>query len=171
MTKFAPSRLFLLGLLITFPALLLALGCSPGKADVSGTVMYNGKPVAGGNVVFLPEDGGKGGGSATVDKEGNFSLTNTSPGKMKVYITVPEKPKGAPGGAPKMMPDDKKKDMKKGPDASKLPPGVDPKMFDPNAVDQNSFVEIPKRYKDVGTSGLTFEIKPGKNTFAIELKD
>jgi hypothetical protein len=63
-------------------ALLLAAGCggNPVKvklAPVSGTIKYQGQPVADANVIFIPADGPRA--SGTTDAEGKFKLMTLAP--------------------------------------------------------------------------------------------
>jgi hypothetical protein len=68
---------------------LIAGGCSwqPSRYPVSGTVTINGAPAALTHVIFVavnPATPTSSGGSATTDKEGNFTITNggKDPGLM-----------------------------------------------------------------------------------------
>jgi hypothetical protein len=59
-------------------------GCS-GRPSVSGNVTFNGEPVDGGVITFVPE--GKGQRASAPIKEGKFTLPATaSPGKNKVEV-------------------------------------------------------------------------------------
>jgi hypothetical protein len=79
-------------------ALLAALGCA--TASVSGTVTYEGKPVAKGKITFVDDD--PNGAAAGTDIEGGrYSVTGLSSGKKRVYILI------IAGGAPEQAPDQK----------------------------------------------------------------
>jgi hypothetical protein len=70
-------------------AALAATGCG-GKASVSGTVTYEGQPVAAGVVVFLT-DGAPAPYPRSDIKNGRYSVTNLVPGKKKVQVAAPRK--------------------------------------------------------------------------------
>lgn len=141
-------------------AALLAcvVGCGgssrPEPAPVSGTVTYNGKPVAHATVMFTPKSGGA---SATgkTDENGKFTLTTFEPGDGAIVgehvVTVTYTgPEGAEAENPES------------PEAYGAPPE--------KAQEEKS--PIPTRYANPKTSGLTFEVKAGgPNEFNIELTD
>lgn len=87
--NFLWCRQFRLGnaVLIGLSCLLLS-GCQGGQTanpvPASGVVMYNGEPLAGAYVVFVPEEGPKA--TATTDADGSFEL-----------MTVKEKDGVVPG--------------------------------------------------------------------------
>ena len=68
-------------------ALLAVVGCGPGDnmADVSGTVSYNGEPVADGSISFTPADGKTPTAGGNV-KDGKYSC-KVPVGPMKVSVT------------------------------------------------------------------------------------
>jgi hypothetical protein len=138
------------------PLLLPVAACGKGKASVSGTVYYEGKPMPGGFVYFEPEDGGAGG-TATIDPEtGKYSIEKLPTGKLKVAITPVGafQGRGGPqGGAFKPPGVDKIKDAKGPPD---------PKGFDP-ASSKAKPVPVAPEYRDVQSSDITVELKKGPN--------
>jgi hypothetical protein len=80
------------------------LGCPQPGAEtlkVTGTVTYNGQPIEGVNVGFLP-DSGRGAGGVT-DASGRFTLSTFEPGDgavpgtHKVVITEPSEDEPMPG--------------------------------------------------------------------------
>ncbi|MDO4588184.1 MAG: carboxypeptidase-like regulatory domain-containing protein [Planctomycetia bacterium] len=87
------------GLFLSF-TLFICDGCGspsrsrPGLVKASGSVVYNGQPVAGANVMFYPETSGPdtGAASAITDAEGKFELMTDSPkdgalpGKYKITV-------------------------------------------------------------------------------------
>lgn len=79
---------FLRAALLLAAAMVLA-GCGGGSSgpplyEVSGTVMFDGKPVEDGRIVFRKTDGDKRAFSGEI-KEGSYELT-TEAGKMEVVI-------------------------------------------------------------------------------------
>lgn len=142
--------------------MLLTLGCSssadkwtemrPKVVPVTGTVLYNGQPLANATVTFTNSSAGRSA-FANTDANGNFTLTTFKSGDGAVpglqQVTV-RKSEVLPGKAPAV-------------DASEslhLPPPPEERWL------------IPKRYGKVETSGLTAEVKDsGKNSIVLELKD
>jgi hypothetical protein len=134
---------------------LVAAGCGgDGKlprAPVSGRVTYNGKPVAGAAVSFLPETPGWRAGVGKTDDQGRYVLGTYDPddgapvGPCKVALSLrgPSKP---------------------------LKPGL-------GAAAAEELMEmgpplIPIRYFDPDKSGLVFTVEKGTdNVFDIDLKD
>jgi hypothetical protein len=136
--------------------LLCALGgCSgDGKATVSGKVTYQDKPVTSGTVVFVPEDKAKMGDRAPIKPDGTYSTSNLPLGKMKVGVEPGQK------GAPAQMPKGAKfgKDKQPGqyaPEAAASPAGA--------------YVDIPDKYRNPDTSGLTVDVNSSSKTYDIPL--
>ena len=88
-------------LVLAIPALVAVLGCGDDSGlsrryRVSGTVIYNGKPLERGNISFTPDgSGGRAAGGMIVN--GSYSLTTHDPddgcalpGKYKVSIQAKE---------------------------------------------------------------------------------
>jgi hypothetical protein len=145
-----PKRLF--GSLALFAALVFAsTGCGgskdTNKSEVTGKVTYNDKPVAG-QVVFVTSGGIET--SAPIQPDGSYTIINPPTGTMQVYIKpMPgalagaASPKGGAGG-PELS-----KDM------TTVPAGG---------------VQPPAKYTKADSSGLTYEVKAGKQTYDIPLK-
>jgi len=139
---------------------LLFVGCGetvdadrPETAPVTGTVTYNGQPVEGATVTFMAGASGGRGAVGTTDASGKFQLTTFEAGdgaipgayKVKIAKTV--------GGAPTA--------------------GEGEIMAPPTGGPPTSEVkdELPVKYKDENTSGLTADVKDGDNDFPFELTD
>ena len=107
---------------------------------ISGNVTYQGKPLPAGIITFHTADG-KSSVSAQLQADGTFAAKDVPVGPTRVTInTKPAKPK---------------------PPAEKEPqkPEEGPK-----------FIPIPAKYADPNTSGLAYEVKPGKQTLDLDLK-
>jgi hypothetical protein len=127
-----------------------ALGCGRKAGTVSGKVIYQNESVTSGEVVFLSQDG-KAGARAPVQPDGSYKATNVPVGTVKVglhnpvpmyYQQVQNWPKGVPESA----------EMQ---EAAKRAARYKP---------------TPPKYQDLNQSGLTTEVKPGENTYDLELK-
>lgn len=132
-------------------ALVAALGCpgadTPDTVKVTGTVTYNGSPVDGASVAFIPESGRPA--SGVTDAQGKFTLSTFGtddgavPGLHKVAIT----PAGS--NEPPPMPG---------------MPGYE--------ESQQGKPPFPAKYGDVKTSNFEAKVeKGGKNDFTFDMKD
>jgi hypothetical protein len=135
--------------------ILLAAGCG-GKGVVSGKVLYQGKPVRGGSVSFLLEQGGVM--SSPIEDDGSYTIPSVPPGNVKITVeTESFRPsimqRDASGGAPAFM---KKYIQEK-----------DPQLAEQRA---KRYVRIPPQYSDPDKSNLTYEVKSGKQEHDIDLK-
>lgn len=140
---------------------LIPSGCSFSKlgqeAEVSGKVMYNGKPLPGGHVTFMNSKGYTFG--SVIDPEGNYKLKATV---GEVRITVDNS---------MLM----KKDEPGTPDL-RHPPGVTPPPGVQQDADKSSapkitgtYVHLPEKYRSPDASGLTYTVTKGPQTHDIEL--
>jgi hypothetical protein len=163
-------------LLLFVPFLLLpALGCSGSKtaqAGVHGKITYNGKPVTGGIIAFIPEGSG-GNYAGQINPDGTYQIDEVPNGTCSVTIDAlpdPGKAAEAYGGARgKQMEEEgakaSKGGMKPGPGGmSPRPPGVE-------APNQGQYMKLPDKYSDPKTSGLKANLTKGGNTFNADLTD
>jgi hypothetical protein len=135
-------------LLAVYLVVLLA-GCGGDSrlARVSGTVRYNGKPLANAYVGFWPEEPGLRAASATTDANGRYRLTTFQDhdgamiGKHRVVIRAEE-----------------------------IPPGP-PKAADDITYKRGKLL-TPQRYSNASTSGLNADvIARKKNVIDFDLTD
>lgn len=138
------ARRLLLACLFAMAA-LIAAGCSgaktPQTAGVQGKVSYRGQPVTQGVVLLTPEGSGQAA-TGEIQTDGSFQLTTF------------KKHDGARPGKYRVA-------VQPFPATGAVPglefPGGKP--------------PIPAKYLDVHSSGLTAEIKSGKNTLELTLSD
>jgi hypothetical protein len=106
-------------------------------------VTYNGKPVTSGVVVLVGKDG-KTSDLGHVKEDGTYSIAKAPSGPVKVSFDNP-----APDPVPKAQ------------------PGVKNAAADEEANDAaeqaRKYVPTPPKYNDPEKSGLTFDLKAGKN--------
>ena len=130
---------------------LLAIACGndggPARAPVSGTVWYQGKPVAGALVTFVPEAKGARVASGSTDAKGKYRLgtfrSNDGAvlGRHRVGIRAEAAPEGPPRAADDVQ-------------------GKRGKLL------------TPARYANPETSGVTVDVEAGKNNvFDFHLED
>jgi hypothetical protein len=154
--------------LLVGPALLYVLGCSDDgmakRYPVSGTVKYNGQPVAKARINFTPKGGGHQGASGMVEN-GSFSLTTLSPGDGALpgeyVVTVDTREideAQVKAEAEKLA---KKHGMA---NLSQMPPELQAKAL------KQAKSSIPTKYQG-SQSDLTAKVEEKSNDFTFELKD
>lgn len=136
---------------------VLVLGCVVGCGDsgtlptvkVSGTVTYNGQPVEGASVAFVPEKGPPA--SGETDASGKFTLSTFEtgdgavPGKHTVLISEPS------------------------PDIELS--GEEDYEYDYSEPDESAG-RFPAKYGDLGTSDFTADVKEGgEGDFTFNMTD
>jgi hypothetical protein len=124
----------------------LAGGCGGGSGELSGKVMYQGKPVRMGWVFGAGNDGVVR--SARIQDDGSYSLGEVPPGPVKLSVTSPDPSSSRPQAKKKM------------------PKGSGP----PADVDVGKWFAIPDQYGDFTRSELSVTVRRGSNHFDIELK-
>lgn len=67
---------------------LVAAGCGPATATVSGSVSFNGEPVSKGSISLFPVDG-KGAPSGCQIENGRYLISKVAPGEKIVQLTAP----------------------------------------------------------------------------------
>jgi hypothetical protein len=150
--------------------LLVLAGCAEGEGKVSGRVLFNGTPLPGGIVTFVPT-GARNHAVCTLDDQGNFEV---SVGAGEVQVSVDNRqlqpreppikgmPPGIPGGVAARVAE-AKKDNPSATRASGGTGGGGPQKM------PGKYVEIPKKYYDISTSNLKFTVQRGNQTHDIEL--
>lgn len=140
---------------------LLLAGCgqtphSVDHAEVSGKVLFQGKPLPGGRVNFLAINGGFAS-SADIDENGNYQI-NAPVGDVEIAVTN------------QML--KAKTEPKKG---SLAPKEAEAKQKEADGKKHRSpkgrYVRIPRQYEDPHASGLKYTVKRGAQTHDIELTD
>jgi hypothetical protein len=144
------------------PLCLLALGCSGGSgsveyAEVTGRVLYDGKPLPGGTVTFLAVKGGFSGGGA-IDENGNYKAeAPVGPVLIAVENRMLVQGKGGAGRV------NRSEGMKqRGAKSTESVTEVRP---------QGHYVPIPGKYNFPDQSGLTYTVEKGAQTHDIILGD
>lgn len=134
-----------------------AAGCGGAKGDLSGTVSYNGKPVAIGSVLLIGVDSKPR--TAWIEADGSFHFDGVPVGEAKLAVHSPDPGKEAKVRTRRKNPVSKDK-------------SVPPKLDEPelSAGDRTKWFAIPAKYDDVDRSGLLVTISPGTNTYHIEMK-
>lgn len=127
---------------------LLLTSCGARKTSVSGTVVYNRKPLPSGTVLFHGEDGRVA--HSLIDENGNYTIDNPPLGLVRITVR-------SHAAMPAGMPSSGR------PPESPSPPAQDGK------ASSDTYVPIPKRYLAPDQSGLTYTVQVGPQTHHIEL--
>jgi hypothetical protein len=122
-------------------------GAAPGTVSVSGLITLDGKPISGAAVAFIGNDGARLS-TAQTDPAGKFSI-RAALGKNVVTVA-----KIAPGG-PAPPPSDE--------------PQLMPSEGEYKVMQQAIKSEVPAKYGDPKTSGLSVEVKAGMPLIELDL--
>ena len=154
--KLALSILVTVGIVLT--------GCSnssrPSTYPVTGTVISQGKPVAGAAITFVPTGNEGEAASAITDSEGKYALTTwragdgARPGEYRVKVSKQEQTAVDPS---KMVKNLSIEEEQKIYVENKKPPPPAKSL-------------IPSKYQDESSSGLSHTVPKGSSTFDIEIK-
>jgi hypothetical protein len=149
----------------------IVAGCGPGQGKVSGRVLLGGAPLPGGIVMFRPADPKQNSISAVLDEQGHYEAVLPG-GEVQVSIDnrtlqsheLPFRgmPPGLPGGVAQKIAEAQKANAAAAKAAAATNPNAPQKI-------PGKYVEIPKRYYDISTSGLKFTVKGGDQQQDIEL--
>jgi hypothetical protein len=123
---------------------LLLAGCAPGTGSVRGVVRYQGKPVAGGTILFF--DARQQVHQGEIHADGSYEVTDVTAGTARVAVVAPLNIPFQALGRPK----------------SSGMPGME-------AAPPPQAGALPAKYADPATSGLTFPVGRGSNQWDPEL--
>ncbi|HZT79782.1 MAG TPA: hypothetical protein VFA26_06160 [Gemmataceae bacterium] len=140
------------GLLILSAALVGAAGCGKPTGTVSGKVYYKNTPLKGGHVTLVGSDGRTV--TEAIQEDGSYTLAKAPVGAAKLAVET-DSLKGSRFGG-----------------GGKYPlPGEDPKTYKPPDPKENArrYVQIPAKYADPNSSGLTLNVTGGQQTHDIKL--
>ena len=142
--------------------LILSAGCS-SKGTVSGKVTVNDQPVRRGTVVFTAASDNSWASSVPIGEDGGYTIVNAPPGPVKITVASADSNRRL-GGKFK----DRKGQGAEDASTDDMPQSVR-NRFNPGASGPAG-PSVPKKYNDTETSGLTYEVKPGKQEHDIQLK-
>jgi hypothetical protein len=148
---------FLLGLITSLGGCGTNVQHEVEHAEVSGKVLYEGKPVPGGQVGFVTVSGGFAA-SGNIDENGNYEIKSPV-GEVIITVTNSMLQSGGGGkGGAKKGGGGKPKDL----------PHPGKQSGEAKAV-EGHWVQIPSKYSDASSSDLRYTVKPGPQTHNIEL--
>jgi hypothetical protein len=147
-------------------------GCSGPRSRVYGKVVYQGKPLAGGTIVFLAPNNQTY--PARIQDDGSYEMAAMPRGHILVAVqadVVRPRPRPDPGRRPAAAAkakDSFAKGKAEFDDAAKG--GSAPPPSAPTAAIARS-VNLPVHYGDPNQSGLAFELTAAEQEYNVELKD
>ncbi|HJT76967.1 MAG TPA: hypothetical protein VJ739_07160 [Gemmataceae bacterium] len=122
---------------------------------MTGTISYQGKPLGNGRVMFVSQKDPSKLGTSNIESDGSYTVVGMPVGPAT--ITVETYPPTDQGKVASRM---------KGANPVKLQSHMD--MPKPPAGG-GTYVKIPDKYKAKETSGLVYDVKPGKQTHDFDL--
>jgi len=140
------------GAFLVWPLLLALVGCGRGGGTVSGKVTFNGQPVPSGTVTFVSADGHAF--PTIIQEDGSYVVEHVATGPATITVVTPPPPAPPPRSTPKGSPG-------AGSDTSAEAAGMKPQI---------KVVSVPAKYADPKTSGLSYTVTSGSQTYDIPLK-
>jgi hypothetical protein len=151
-----------LRIIVEMSVVLLAAGCS-SRGTVSGKVLYKGKPLPGGSVIFIHQQGAF---SSGIREDGSYSIDRIPTGPVKIAViglikAVGPLPKGVKAeklkqNTPKLQ--------------EKVPQEIMAAMTRPPEAGKKSAVFFPPKYSNPEQSGLEYTVVGGPQTYDIQLE-
>lgn len=132
----------------------LAAGCGKNRrsveqAEVTGTVMFRGKPLPGGQITFVTTQGGFAA-NGTIDEHGKYQIQ-------------------APVGEVEIGVNNQMLQRDRSPREGSHPQAPDAEKSAASAPIKGRYIEIPSEYADPHSSGLKYTVKAETQTHDIEL--
>jgi len=141
------------------PVLLLSLGCGGPKGDISGKVIYLGKPLPGGTITFFSAENQMVG-SSSINAEGDYSMAKVPAGPVKITVTAPFSIRN-PAAPPPTKGGNKKTER------GKMRPDLKEVKEEKRALIRLNF---PTKYSMPDQSDLTYTVQPGHQEYSLDLK-
>jgi hypothetical protein len=143
--------------------LFALVGCGSGGAQgkLTGKVLYKGKPVTGGSVIFRPSSASENTVTVPILPDGSYTATVPA-GVVKIAVDNRE-----------LQPPEttaKKEHPRNLPKVGNV--GTD--TPDPRVNPQKpagTYIKLPDKYHDVASSGLSYTVKSGSQTYNIDLEE
>ncbi len=141
----------------------LPLGCG-GVGKVSGRVTYGGKPVPIGIIIFHPE---RGRAVAEEIEDGVYRAGKVPVGTVRVTVSTAFHRREYE--AMKRLREEERKGVKRKPHPMKQPNTEGRERAEKEWPLLKAMIDIPEKYADPKTSGLSFTIHPGSQELDIEI--
>ena len=168
--------------LAVFAVLFAVAGCgesNPSTAQVSGKVTLDGEPVEGALVLFIPDDPANKAATASSQSDGSYTLTTfeagdgAMPGSYKIKVSKKgledggHNPYGASPAESRTA--DEIEPMTPEEELAAMEAAYSPQDANPGGRTQPAKNDLPAKYDDITTSGLTYTVTEGENNHDIEL--
>ncbi len=147
-------------ILFLFP--LLAAGCS-SEGTITGKVTYQGRPLAGGTVLFTSPEGST---STQIAEDGTYTITRMKTGLARIAVET-KSAQGPMTSGPKTGASKKSSPPGMG---KELPPEAAKSSYAQGVPRTIKVEKIPEGYADPDKSELTYTVVSGPQEFNIELK-
>lgn len=140
--------------------LLVAAGCGSSSGRISGKISYKNNPLPGGTVTFYGPGENGWAKTARIGDDGSYRLEEVPKGTARIIV---ETQTLKPNPMAKAM----AARMTKGKD---IPPEMLKNSPFGQMQEEAKYVAIPPKYSKAETSGLTYEVKAGKQEHNINLE-
>jgi hypothetical protein len=151
----------------------LATGCGASKGQVTGKVLQkNGSPVPGGTVTFFPQGSGNPT-SAVIGPDGKYDMKDVPAGPVQIAVETESMRPGsakAPIGMASNPAPAGRANPGGGPPKDALADKGRPAWEGP-AIRPGKYLQISKKFARPDTSGLTLDVKGGKQEHDIQLPE
>jgi hypothetical protein len=147
--------------------LICAVGCGGARGSVAGKVTFRGQPVMAGSVVMCGSD--KRPATSAIEENGTYSLEDVPVGQVQVAVVSPN-PAIAANRSKALAIVAKAKAKAKATDKFDYEAIVPQEASAGSEGPKKRWVRLPKDVEFPDRSGITTTIRPGENTFNIELK-
>ena len=150
------------------------MGCGGGKGKISGSVNLDGKPLPAGTITFYPAKGTPVTGNIS---DGQYSVSGVASGNAKVAVetaSLKKEMENLRGIGQGMA-----QSMSGMPPGAKIPPEAQARIDEEKKKAQDAaqkvkelqakYRPIPDKYAKSDTSGLTYDVKSGGNTWDVPL--
>jgi hypothetical protein len=144
-------------------AAFLLLGCGRGRGDITGEVSYKGEPISVGRITFLSQVGNQEVKSVHIIR-GKYTITGFPVGPAKICVESMEPPDK------EILENTKKLNIPAAGGMKEHMKGLPPELVEMAAGPPLKYIPIPLAYANPESSRLTYEVKPGAQTYDIPLK-
>jgi len=149
--------------LVSLLSLFAFVGCggSGAQGKLTGKVLYKGQPVTGGSVIFRPSTASENTVTAPILPDGSYTATVPA-GVVKIAVDNRElQPPEATA---------KKEPRPNLPKVGNVGTGTPDPRVNPQKP-AGTYIKLPDKYHDVASSGLSYTVKSGAQTYNIELEE
>jgi hypothetical protein len=158
---------------------LAMIGCggtsNPPTEPVTGTVTLDGTPYEGAVITFVPDDASNRAAVATSKADGTYSLTTfvaedgAQEGSYKIKVFKYDLLDGGRSPYEDAKTADEITEMSQEDELAAMEAAYSESDAEPDGKEEKAKNDLPEKYADVSTSGLSFTVPAGGGTYDIEL--